>query len=63
MIKNVVHTHWLSLDAGVGELFKEYVRMTQALKIMKEHRAVGGAQADGLLRKIANPIFLRICIC
>ena len=37
--------------------------MTQALKTMKEDRAVGGAQADGLLRKIAKPIFLRICIC
>ena len=59
----MVHTHWLSLDAGVGALFKEYVRMTQALKTMKEDRAVGGAQDDGLLRKIAKPIFLRICIC
>ena len=57
-IKNVVHTHWLSLDAGINALFKEYVGMTQALRNMKEDRAVAGAQAMGLLGKIDNPTFL-----
>ena len=57
-IKNVVHTHWLSRYAGVDALFKKYVGMMQASRIMKEDRAVGGAQADGLLRKIDNPTFL-----
>ena len=32
--------------------------MTQALRTMKEHRALGGAQADGFLRKIHSPTFL-----
>ena len=48
--KKVVCTCWLSLDAGVDALFKEYMGMMQALRIMKEDKAVGGAQADGLLR-------------
>ena len=58
MIKKVVRTRWLHLDAGIDALFKEYVGMMQALSIMKEDRAVGGAQAHGLLRKIHNPTFL-----
>ena len=41
-IKNVVRSCWLSLDAGVDILFKEYVGMTQALRIMKEDTAVDG---------------------
>ena len=57
-IKNVVHTHWLCCDAGVDALFKKYVGMMQASRIIKVDRAVGGAQADGLLRKIDNPTFL-----
>ena len=57
-IKNVVHTHWLGCDAGVDALFKKYVGIMQASRIMKEDRTGGGAQADGLLRKIDNPTFL-----
>ena len=57
-MKNVVHTHWLSRDAGVDALFKKYVGMMQASRIMKEDRTGGGAQADGLLREIDNPTFL-----
>ena len=41
-IKKVVRTRWLSLDIGVDALFKEYVGMTQALKIMKQDRVVVG---------------------
>ena len=56
--KKVVCTRWLSLDAGIDALFKEYVGMTQALRNMKDDRAVAGAQAEGLLGKIDNPTFL-----
>ena len=38
----MVRTRWLSLDIGVDALFKEYVGMTQALKIMKQDRVVVG---------------------
>ena len=57
-IKNVVRTCWLHLDAGIDTLFKEYVGMTQVLRIMKEDRAAGATQADDPLRKIDNPTFL-----
>lgn len=43
MIKKSGTCHWLSLDTGVDTLFKEYVGMIQALRIMKEDRAVGCA--------------------
>ena len=43
MIKKSGTCHWLSLDTGVDTLFKEYVGMIQALRIIKEDRAVGCA--------------------
>ena len=49
----MVCTRWLSLDPDA--LFKEYLGMTQALKIMKEERAVGGVHRDGLLKKNRQP--------
>ena len=56
--KKAAHSRWFNLNAGVDALFKEYLGMTQALKIMKEDRAIGGDQIDGLLRKIDNTTFL-----
>ena len=56
--KKAAHSYWFNLDAGVDPLFKEYVGMMQASRIMKEDRAIGGAQIDGLLRKIDNTTFL-----
>ena len=57
-IKKVVRTRWLSLDADIDALFKEYVGMTQALRNMKEDKVIAGAQTEGLLGKIDNPTFL-----
>ena len=56
--KKAAHSCWFNLDADVDPLFKEYVGMMQASRIMKEDRAIGGAQIDGLLRKIDNTTFL-----
>ena len=43
---------WLSLDAGVETLYKEFVGLTQALRAMKD------PAADGLLKKIDNVQFI-----
>ena len=57
--KKAIYSPWLSPDAGVHALFKEYVGMTQDLRIMREDRVVAGAQTDGLLKNIDNPTILR----
>ena len=57
-MKKAVRTRWLSLDAAVDALHKEYVGITQTLRIMKEDHSTNGAMADGLLKKIENPRFV-----
>ena len=59
-IKKAVHTRWLSLDTGIDQ---GVYGNDEALRIMKEDRAVGGAQADGFLRKVDNQHFWEQCIC
>ena len=51
-MKKAVRTRWLSMDAGVEALYKEFVRFTRALRAMKD------SAADGLLKKIDNVRFI-----
>ena len=59
-VKRAVRTRWLSLQASVDSLFEEYVRILHALRSMKDDRAVGGAIAVALLKKMDSVEFLGV---
>ena len=50
-VKKAVRTRWLSLDAGVEAVYKEYTYLLHALREIKDEGATRGATADGVLKK------------
>ena len=56
-----VRTRWLSLDAGVEAVYKEYTYLLHALRLMKDEEGPStGVTAAGVLKKIDDIKFLAV---
>ena len=59
-VKKAVRTRWLSLDAGVEAVYKEYSYLLHALISMKDQGSRTGATAHGVLQKMDSTHFLSV---
>ena len=60
-VKKAVRTRWLSLDAGVEEVYKEYTYLLHALRSMKDEQGIStGTTAAGVLKKVDDMKFLAV---
>ena len=60
-VKKAVRTRWLSLDAGVEAVYKEYTYLLHGLRSMKDDEGAStGASAAGVLKKVDDMKFLAV---
>ena len=60
-VKKAVRTKWLSLDAGVEAVYKDYTYLLHALRSMKDDEGAStGASAPGVLKKVDDMKFLAV---
>ena len=60
-VKKAVRTRWLSLDAGVEAVYKEYTYLLHALRLMRDESGEStGATAAGVLKKVDDMKFLAV---
>ena len=60
-VKKAARTRWLSLDAGVEAVYKEYTYLLHALRLMKDDEGANtGATAAGIPKKVDDMKFLAV---
>ena len=60
-VKKAARTRWLSLDAEVEVVYKEYIYLLHAWRLMKDDDGAStGATAAGVLKKVDDMKFLAV---